>query len=86
MEAINRFKELFLDVWNEGVFGLNASEIIIGIISTGLDGFIQVTMEDYLIQKNIMTHMQTQTTNILNQDTQSQHQEEVKNHLKLTVM
>ena len=32
MEAINRFKELFLDVWNEGVFGLNASEIIIGII------------------------------------------------------
>ena len=32
MEAINRFKELFLDVWNKGVFGLNASEIIIGII------------------------------------------------------
>ncbi len=32
MEAINRFRELFLDVWREGVFGLNASEIIIGII------------------------------------------------------
>ncbi len=32
MEAINRFKELFLEVWNDGVFGLNASEIIIGII------------------------------------------------------
>jgi len=32
MEAINSFKELFLDVWNEGVLGLNASEIIIGII------------------------------------------------------
>ena len=32
MEAINRFNELFLDVWNDGVFGLNASEIIIGII------------------------------------------------------
>ena len=32
MEAINRFKELFLEVWAEGVFGLNASEIIIGII------------------------------------------------------
>ena len=32
MEAINRFKELFLDVWNQGVFGLNASDIIVGII------------------------------------------------------
>ena len=32
MEAINRFKELFLEVWNDGVFGLNASEIIVGII------------------------------------------------------
>ena len=32
MEAINRFKQLFLEVWKEGVFGLNASEIIIGII------------------------------------------------------
>ena len=32
MEAINSFKKLFLEVWNEGVFGLNASEIIIGFI------------------------------------------------------
>ena len=32
MEAINRFRELFLEVWGEGVFGLNASEIIIGIV------------------------------------------------------
>ena len=32
MEAINRFRELFLEVWKEGVFGLNASEIIIGIV------------------------------------------------------
>jgi len=32
MEAINRFKELFLEVWNKGVFGLNASDIIVGII------------------------------------------------------
>ena len=32
MEAINRFGELFLEVWKEGVFGLNASEIIIGIV------------------------------------------------------
>ncbi len=31
MEAINRFNALFLEVWNEGVFGINASEIIIGI-------------------------------------------------------
>ena len=32
MEAINSFKKLFLEVWNEGIFGLNASEIIIGFI------------------------------------------------------
>jgi len=32
MEAINSFKELFLEVWNKGVFGVNASEIIVGII------------------------------------------------------
>ena len=32
MEAINSFGELFLEVWKEGVFGLNASEIIIGIV------------------------------------------------------
>ncbi len=32
MEAINSFKELFLEVWNKGIFGLNASEIIIGFI------------------------------------------------------
>jgi len=32
MEAINSFKQLFLEVWNEGIYGINASEIIIGII------------------------------------------------------
>lgn len=32
MEAINRFKELFLEVWSQGVFGINASDIIVGII------------------------------------------------------
>ena len=31
MEAINSFKDIFLEVWNDGVFGVNASEIIIGI-------------------------------------------------------
>ena len=32
MESINSFFELFTDVWNKGIFGLNASEIIIGFI------------------------------------------------------
>ncbi len=32
MEAINSFNKLFLEVWNEGIFGLNASEIIISFI------------------------------------------------------
>ena len=32
MEAINSFISLFNDVWKEGIFGINASEIIIGFI------------------------------------------------------
>tara|TARA_Y100000590_G_C15628296_1_gene980199 strand:+ start:256 stop:1386 length:1131 start_codon:yes stop_codon:yes gene_type:complete len=32
MQAINSFIVLFLDVWKEGIFGINASEIIIGLI------------------------------------------------------
>jgi hypothetical protein len=32
MESINSFFELFSDVWNQGIFGLNASEILIGLI------------------------------------------------------
>ena len=32
MNAINQFLELFQDVWLEGVFGINVSEIIIGLI------------------------------------------------------
>ena len=31
MESINSFFELFIDVWNKGIFGLNASEIVIGL-------------------------------------------------------
>ena len=32
MSSINSFFELFLDVWKQGIFGLNASEILIGLI------------------------------------------------------
>jgi MscS family membrane protein len=32
MEAINSFNKIFLEVWNLGVLGINASEIIIGIL------------------------------------------------------
>ena len=32
MESFNRFKNLFLDVWNNGVFGLNATDIIISLV------------------------------------------------------
>ena len=32
MEAINSFNKIFLEVWNLGVLGVNASEIIIGIL------------------------------------------------------
>ena len=32
MESFNSFNELFLDVWNNGVFGINATDIIISLI------------------------------------------------------
>ena len=32
MEAINSFTSLFIEVWREGIFGVNASEVIIGLI------------------------------------------------------
>ena len=32
MNSINNFIDLFLDVWKNGIFGINASEIIIGLI------------------------------------------------------
>jgi len=32
MESFNSFNELFLDVWNNGVFGINATDIIVSLI------------------------------------------------------
>ena len=32
MEAFNSFSNLFVDVWTKGIFGINASEIIIGLL------------------------------------------------------
>ena len=32
MESFNRFNNLFLDVWNNGVFGINATDIIISLV------------------------------------------------------
>ena len=32
MESFNSFNNLFFDVWNNGVFGINASDIIVSLI------------------------------------------------------
>ncbi len=32
METFNSFKDLFLDVWNNGVFGINATDIIVSLV------------------------------------------------------
>ena len=32
MESFNTFNDLFLDVWNNGVFGINATDIIVSLI------------------------------------------------------
>ena len=33
MEVLKNFKDLFLDVWKEGISGVNISEIIIALIN-----------------------------------------------------
>ena len=42
MQAINSFKDLFLEVWNEGVFVKNDDEL--------LEKLSKVLKEDYLLQ------------------------------------
>ena len=32
MTAFNQFLELFQEIWSEGIFGINVSEIIIGLL------------------------------------------------------
>ena len=32
MEVLKNYKKLFLDVWNQGISGVNISEIIIALI------------------------------------------------------
>ena len=32
MESFNSFTNLFLDVWNNGVFGINATDIIVSLV------------------------------------------------------
>ena len=32
METFNSFTDLFLDVWNNGVFGINATDIIVSLV------------------------------------------------------
>ena len=32
MESFNSFNNLFLDVWNNGVFGINATDVIVSLI------------------------------------------------------
>ena len=32
MEVLENFKDLFIDVWKEGISGVNISEIIIALI------------------------------------------------------
>ena len=32
MESFNSFNNLFFDVWNNGVFGINATDIIVSLI------------------------------------------------------
>ena len=44
MEAFNQFFSLFQEVWFQGIFGVNVSEIIIGLIiwiQRSISGYVE---------------------------------------------
>ena len=62
MEAINNFISLFTDVWLQGIFGINASEIIIGLIIFLLFYVLRRLFARFLINRLTKIVLKTSTT------------------------
>ncbi len=60
MESFNSFKYLFLDVWNNGVFGINATDIIISLIIFLLFYLLRRLIARFIISR--LTKLVTKTT------------------------
>ena len=60
MESFNSFIELFLDVWDNGVFGINATEIIVSILVFLFFYFLRRLIAQFIL--NRLTRLVTKTT------------------------
>ncbi len=61
MESFNTFTKLFLDVWNNGVFGLNATDIIISLIIFLLFYLLRRLIARFIL--NRLSRLVTKTSN-----------------------
>ena len=60
MESFNSFNDLFLDVWNSGVFGINATDIIISLIIFLLFYLLRRLIARFILNK--LSKIVTKTT------------------------
>ncbi len=60
MESFNSFKDLFLDVWNNGVFGINATDIIISLVIFLLFYLLRRLIARFIL--NRLSQLVTKTT------------------------
>ena len=65
MESFNSFNDLFFDVWNNGVFGINATDIIISLIIFLLFYLLRRLIARFILNRLSKIVMKT-TTNIDN--------------------
>ena len=62
MESFNSFIKLFLDVWNNGVFGLNATDIIISLIIFLFFYLLRRLIARFILNRLSRLVMRTSTT------------------------
>tara|TARA_B100000575_G_scaffold291351_1_gene297016 strand:- start:1050 stop:2189 length:1140 start_codon:yes stop_codon:yes gene_type:complete len=60
METFNSFKNLFFDVWNNGVFGINATDIVISLIIFLLFYLLRRLIARFILNK--LSRIVTKTT------------------------
>ena len=60
MESFNSFTDLFLDVWNNGVFGINATDIVISLIIFLLFYLLRRLIARFILNK--LSRIVTKTT------------------------
>ena len=51
MEVLENFKDLFIDVWREGISGINISEIIIALIIFIFFLFLRGVFSKFVIKR-----------------------------------